>query len=721
MQAVLEKDPPVAYRWRWVALFVILSVEVMDLLDSLVTTIAGPVIRDELGGSLSLIQWLGATYTLTMAIGLLTGGRLGDIFGRRRMFLIGAAGFTAASLLCALAWSPGVLIGARAIQGLFGAIMLPQGLGMIKQMFSPSEQAKAFGAFGPVMGLSAVGGPVLAGWLVDADYFGSGWRMIFFINLPLGLFAVIGAVKFLPEFRSERIPRLDLFGVLLAAAGAFLLLYPLVQGRELDWPVWVFVMLALGIVVFGLFGVVEARRERNGLDPLVTPSLFRKRAFTGGLALGLVFFSALIGTGLVFTLYLQIGLGFSPLKAGLTTLPQALGTVAGFVAAGSGLSERLGRKLLLIGTAIMMVGTIGTAVTVQWAGPGISPYQLIPALVLLGAGMGLAMAPFFNIVLAGVDDEETRFGVRGAHLCAAVGRGVRHRRTRDDFLRAGARCGRPSRRHLGGRAADAAHGRRRPRRPAAGHRVRDPHVPERPGRGEGPRHAAGELPDRRLRGGRPGDRPVCPGPGARGLQRHHGTDAGRRVPAVADRVRGVIPVASAGPSGGRRSLSDGVVAALPGSGHQRRRHDPRTAVDGQHARQMGAAPVEVVGRGVAQIDDERLDDRANDQVEPEDPENHESDAFHALDARFRAAPANPSQPPESYRANPVAFGRSTLIRPCPAGGDSARCSEQRVWGRVQIGPRVGSPAACHAAKPPARSVARNRPRSCSDAAARLLV
>jgi EmrB/QacA subfamily drug resistance transporter len=407
MQAVLEKDPPVAYRWRWVALFVILSVEVMDLLDSLVTTIAGPVIRDELGGSLSLIQWLGATYTLTMAIGLLTGGRLGDIFGRRRMFLIGAAGFTAASLLCALAWSPGVLIGARAIQGLFGAIMLPQGLGMIKQMFSPSEQAKAFGAFGPVMGLSAVGGPVLAGWLVDADYFGSGWRMIFFINLPLGLFAVIGAVKFLPEFRSERIPRLDLVGVLLAAAGAFLLLYPLVQGRELDWPVWVFVMLALGIVVFGLFGVVEARRERNGLDPLVTPSLFRKRAFTGGLALGLVFFSALIGTGLVFTLYLQIGLGFSPLKAGLTTLPQALGTVAGFVAAGSGLSERLGRKLLLIGTAIMMVGTIGTAVTVQWAGPGISPYQLIPALVLLGAGMGLAMAPFFNIVLAGVDDEET--------------------------------------------------------------------------------------------------------------------------------------------------------------------------------------------------------------------------------------------------------------------------------------------------------------------------
>lgn len=407
MQSLIETSAAATYRWRWVALFVILTVEVMDLLDSLVTTIAGPVIRAEIGGSYSLIQWLGAAYTLAMAIGLLTGGRLGDIYGRRRMFIVGAAGFTAASLLCALAWSPGVLIGARAIQGLFGAVMLPQGLGMIRQMFSPSEQAKAFGAFGPVMGLSAVGGPILAGWLVDADYFGSGWRMIFLINLPLGIFALFGAVKFLPEFRSERTPRLDLAGVLLAAVGAFLLLFPLVQGRELDWPVWIFVMLAAGVVTFGLFGIFEGRRERKGLDPLVTPSLFRKRAFTGGLALGLVFFAALIGTGLIFTLYLQVGLGYSPLKAGLTTLPQALGTVAGFIAAGSGLSEKLGRKLLLIGTVIMMIGTAGVALTVELAGPDITPWQLIPALLPLGAGMGLAMAPFFNIVLAGVDDEET--------------------------------------------------------------------------------------------------------------------------------------------------------------------------------------------------------------------------------------------------------------------------------------------------------------------------
>ncbi|XVU25909.1 MFS transporter [Actinoplanes sp. CA-054009] len=399
--------PDTAYRHRWIALFVILAVEVMDLLDALVTNIAGPVIRDEIGGSYSLIQWLGAAYTLAMAIGLLTGGRLGDIFGRRRMFIIGAAGFTLASLVCGLAQTPAQLITARAVQGLFGAVMLPQGLGMIKQMFSADEQAKAFGAFGPVMGLSSVGGPILAGWLVDADYFGAGWRMIFFINLPLGLFALFGAVRWLPEFRSAKAPRLDWLGVLLAAAGAFLLLYPLVQGRELDWPVWCFALLALGVVVFGLFAIYEARRERGGRDPLVTPSLFRKRAFSGGLAVGLVFFAALIGTGLVFTFYLQIGLGYSPLKAGLTTLPQALGTVAGFVAAGAGLAERFGRRLLQLGTVVMIVGTAAFALSVRLAGADVTPYKLIPGLVLVGAGMGLAMAPFFNIVLAGVDDEET--------------------------------------------------------------------------------------------------------------------------------------------------------------------------------------------------------------------------------------------------------------------------------------------------------------------------
>ena len=234
-EAVLERTAtaPTAYRYRWVALFVILTVEVMDLLDALVTNIAGPSIRADLGGSYSLIQWLGAAYTLAMAIGLLTGGRLGDIFGRRRMFLIGAIGFTLASLACGLAQTPTELIAGRAVQGLFGAVMLPQGLGLIKEMFPPEEIAAAFGAFGPIMGLSAVGGPILAGFLVDADVFGWAWRTIFAINIPIGVAALLVGLKVLPPSRQDRSVHVDLTSALVASAAMALLIYPLIQGREL--------------------------------------------------------------------------------------------------------------------------------------------------------------------------------------------------------------------------------------------------------------------------------------------------------------------------------------------------------------------------------------------------------------------------------------------------------------------------------------------------------
>ncbi|MFF0044338.1 MFS transporter [Streptomyces mirabilis] len=260
-------DEPAPYRWRWAALFVILAAEVMDLLDAVVTNIAGPSMRADLGGGASTLQWLAAAYTLSMAVGLVTGGRLGDIHGRRRMFLVGAAGFTLGSLLCAISVSPQMLIGARIVQGLFGAVVLPQGLGMIKEMFPPKESQKAFGMFGPVMGLSAVCGPILAGWLVDADYFGTGWRMIFLINLPLGGAAILGALRYLPRGRSEAKPRLDIPGMLLVSLAALLLIFPLVQGREYDWPVWTFVMMAASIAVFAVFARYESSRSRNGQDP----------------------------------------------------------------------------------------------------------------------------------------------------------------------------------------------------------------------------------------------------------------------------------------------------------------------------------------------------------------------------------------------------------------------------------------------------------------------
>ncbi|MEU6710488.1 DHA2 family efflux MFS transporter permease subunit [Nonomuraea sp. NPDC046802] len=395
------------YRRRWIALFVILAAEVMDLLDALVTAIAAPTIQRELGGSDSLVQWLGAGYTLAMAVGLITGGRLGDLYGRKRMFVIGALGFTAASLVCGVSVSPEMLIAGRVLQGLFGAVMIPQGLGLIKEMFPPQELGKAFGMFGPVMTISSVGGPVLAGWLVDADFFGTGWRMIFLINLPIGLAAVLAAMRFLPEHRLSNATRLDLVGVLLVSVAAFLLVFPLIQGRELGWPAWTFVSMAASIAVFAVFGRYESRRAASGRDPLITPGLFRKRAFTGGLVAGLAFFSGLMGFGLVFSLYTQLGLGFTPLQAGLVGLPQALGGVVGFGLAMSGLQEKLGRGLLQIGTGIMAAGAAVLALTIHQAGLDVSAWQLSPGLTLVGVGMGLTMAPFFDIVLAGVEPHES--------------------------------------------------------------------------------------------------------------------------------------------------------------------------------------------------------------------------------------------------------------------------------------------------------------------------
>ncbi|MFL6055390.1 MAG: MFS transporter [Actinoallomurus sp.] len=396
---------PLVYRWRWVALFVILAAEVMDMLDAMITSIAAPSIRADLGGSASTVQWLGAAYTLAMAVGLITGGRLGDVAGRKRMFVIGAFGFTVGSLLCALAQSPETLITFRGLQGLFGAVMLPQGLGMIKEMFSEQEMSKAFGMFGPVMGLSSVGGPILAGWLIDADLFGTGWRMIFLINLPLGLLAVLGGLRFLPGSRSSQVPRLDLAGVGLAAVASLLVVYPLVQGRELGWPAWIFAMIAAGVAAFGLFGWYEARARSAGGDPLVVPSLFHKRGFTGGLIVGTVFFAGMAGFSLVFSLFLQIGLGYSPLRAGLTMVPWSVGVVIGFGLAQA--VQRFGRRVIHGGTFIMALGIAGVGLTLSLAGAGIGPWQFVPALTVTGIGMGLLMAPFFDTVLAGVEPHET--------------------------------------------------------------------------------------------------------------------------------------------------------------------------------------------------------------------------------------------------------------------------------------------------------------------------
>ncbi|HEX5927445.1 MAG TPA: MFS transporter [Baekduia sp.] len=398
--AASAEDAP--FRWRWLCLAIVLVAEIMDLLDSTVITIAAPTVRTELGGSTATMQWWAAGYTLAFGVFMIIGGRLGDLFGRRRVFVIGIVGFTLASAACALAPSPDLLIATRVLQGGFGALLIPQGLGIIKTVFPPSEMGGAFGAFGPVMGLAAVGGPILAGWLVSADLLGTGWRMIFLINLPLGVIGLIGALRFFPESRATERLKLDPLGVGLIAAASFCLIYPLVQGRELGWPLWTFAMLAGGFVALGAFAVVE--RRGHGA-PLIAAGLLRNRAFTSGLAVGIALFAGFAGVLMVLSLFLQLGLHYTPSHAGLAFVPMSLGVAVG--AGGSfPLVAKFGRSVLQAGTLTVVAGLAVVGFTVAHGGLATSAWSLVPGLAVFGVGMGFVFGPLFNVILAGVDDEE---------------------------------------------------------------------------------------------------------------------------------------------------------------------------------------------------------------------------------------------------------------------------------------------------------------------------
>ncbi|MCZ4278851.1 MFS transporter [Rhodococcoides yunnanense] len=403
----LEPDPTASYvrpLLAWSIVCVVLLGDLLDLLDSLVTTIAGPSIVEDLGGGPEFLQWLAAGYTVAMAAGLLIGARLGDMYGRKTLFLVGISGFTATSLLAAVSVSPEMLIAARVTQGLMGALMVPQTLGLIKESFPPDKVGTAFGLTGPVLALGGVGGPVLAGWLVDADYFDWGWRSIFAINVPIGVALIVAGSILLPPSRPDRTVRLDIGGASLSASGMAAVVFGLVHGREFSWPWWVLVTICAGIGALVGFALIQRRRGDAGLSTLVTPSLFGNRAFLAGIAIGTLFFGALIGSSLLFALYFQLGLGLSPLMAGLASAPQAVGMIVGFV-----LAQALGlsRRTMLIGIATIVVGFSGLVGSTRMLSPEVAAVDLLPFLGLLGVGMGLTIAPFFDIVLAGVTDEET--------------------------------------------------------------------------------------------------------------------------------------------------------------------------------------------------------------------------------------------------------------------------------------------------------------------------
>ena len=386
---------------RWLCLTVVVAAQFMFVVDAFVVNVAIPSVRAELAMSAAGIEAVVALYQIAFATLVITGGRLGDLHGRRTVFLLGLLGFTAASIWCGLARSGGELIAARLVQGAAAALMSPQVLATIHTLFPDAARSKAFAAFGISLGLGAAAGVVAGGWLLALNLFGLGWRMIFFVNGPIGVAIAIAAWRLLPRMAGQRSQRMDLVGALLLFLGLLAAITPILCGRELHWTWWLGAVEAGGMATLALFLAWERRIERNGGQPLIDLALLADRVFLCGLLAALCFFAANISFYFVLTLYLQTGLGLTPFEAGLMVVPLALAFVVG---------SRVGGDIVR-GCFIQIAGLAAVAGTIA-AAPSGSALLLVPTLVLFGYGQARVMAPLFGVVLE---------NVRHAHAGAGSG------------------------------------------------------------------------------------------------------------------------------------------------------------------------------------------------------------------------------------------------------------------------------------------------------------
>ncbi|MET9510122.1 MFS transporter [Streptomyces flavidovirens] len=389
-------------RRRWFALAIVMTAAFMDLVDVTIVNIAIPSIRQDLGATFGAIQWITAGYALAFAAGLITGGRLGDIYGRKRLFLIGIGGFTLASALCGFAGNADILVASRILQGAMAALMVPQVLSIVHATFPAHERGKVFGLFGAIIGLGAVSGPMLGALLTEWNLFGLEWRPIFLINLPVGIAGLILGIRFISESKAPKALRLDLVGVALATLGLLMLIYPLIRGEELDWPLWGHLSMIGSLAVLAVFVAYERYKTRKDGSPLVELSLFKVKSFAAGIAVQLTFGVALGIFFLVWTLYMQIGLGWSVLRAGTTGIPFS---IAVSLAAGISVQKlvpRFGRKVLQAGALTMAAGLLLYIWEADRYGMAIHSWQMALPLVVMGLGMGLIVAPLTDVVLSEV-------------------------------------------------------------------------------------------------------------------------------------------------------------------------------------------------------------------------------------------------------------------------------------------------------------------------------
>jgi EmrB/QacA subfamily drug resistance transporter len=404
-------------------LAVVVIADVMDLMDSTITNIAAPSIVRDIGGGESLIKWLGSSYALAMGVLLVVGGRLGDRYGKRRLFLIGTAGFTAASLACGLAPGPALLIFARVLEGGFGALLIPQGIGILLAAFSREQLPRVFSTFGPVLAGSAVLGPIVAGLLIGANIAGLSWRPVFLINVVLGAAGFAAAFRLLPCDRPSSAAPIDGLGAGLLGATMFAWMYGLIMGSTDGWHALPIASLAIGVPAFVAFGL----RQRAAAIPLILPSLLANRGFTSGLLVGVAFFAAVNGLAYVISIFFQLALGLSPSHAALGLSPLMVGIVAASLA-GRPLMGKLGRRLVVTGVVITLAGAVGLAITVAAGGTSISVWAMAPSILVLGVGMGACFTSIYDVAVGDVAPAEagSASGALSAvqQLAAAIGSAV---------------------------------------------------------------------------------------------------------------------------------------------------------------------------------------------------------------------------------------------------------------------------------------------------------
>jgi len=405
-------DRPLMAARRWPALAVMLCAVFLASVDFNIVTIAIPSIQRGLGTTFSEVQLIVAGYALSFAVLLITGGRLGDLYGRRRMYTIGMTGFTIASALCGFAQSPTALVASRVLQGAFAAVMVPQALSFIQVTFTAREQSHAYAMYGMTIGFGMIAGQLLGGLLVSANLFGLEWRPVFLVNLPFGVAAMTLAWWLVPESRAPAGLKLDPVGVVLVSTALALLLYPLIRGAAAGWPAWTWASLAGAAVLLVVFARYERRKTDRDGSPLVVLSLFRHRSFVVGLGVGLSFFTVLAPFLVLLAEYLQSGLDLSPRAAGLRFLPFAIGFLSASLASAR-LAPRLGRKILQLGAGLMIIGLTTLIVIVHSRTLDVSSLAYILPLVVYGLGQGSLQAPLVNFILADVppDDAGSASGV----------------------------------------------------------------------------------------------------------------------------------------------------------------------------------------------------------------------------------------------------------------------------------------------------------------------